>query len=629
MQRSPRLAACCLAVVLGAAALVVPLTRSLDDDERSEPAPATTGEAVADLQSAAEGTLDLTRDPETGSVDTLVTEPGATLDLEAREPEAAGTEFADRYGEALGATGSDLVTLGAVDRLAGGSAVRLQQEVGGVPVYGGQASLQLDESGDVESALSDLSARAATVDTHADLAAEEAREQALARVARDTGVPVHRLEGSAPARWIFDPEVVGAPEQGGARLAWRVEVTGPDVATTVLVDADQGGAFLAMDQDVHALQRSVCDRPAPDDRNCNGGPYARTEHGPPSGVGEVNQAFGYLGFAYLFFRDRFDRDSLDGAGLPLRATVRWCSATTCDYDNAFWHGTPGEEGIVLGSGFVTDDIVGHELTHGLVQYTAGLFTQYQSGAINESMADVFGELIDLTDGFDGAGGDVRWLMGEDRAAGHLRNLMDPTAKNHPDTMTSPLYRGDAGGMHANAGVGNRAAALMTDGGTVGSTTITGLGADKVAAIWYEALTAHLTSGSDYADLAHALPQACADLVGTLGMTLGDCAQVESAVGAVQMATDPPQAPAPEAPVCPDGIEPMDLFADDFEDPTSGRWTTSADGGWNWRYPPPDSQRYATSGDLNLWGPDTGQPHLANGTGNQDFGDARIAMTNSV
>jgi len=607
--------------------VVVPLARTLGDDRRQQPTP--TDDAVADLRAATAGTLDLTRDPRTGGIDTLATEPGAPLDLEAQDPAAASAEFADRYGDALGAPGTELVTLSTTDRLAGGTAVRLQQQVGDVPVYGGQASLQLDGAGDVVSALSDLSARAATVDTTADLAPATAREQALVTVARDSGVPADRLQGSEPERWIYDPQVLGAPEQGGARLAWRVEVTGPDVATTVLVDADQGGAFLVMDQDVHALQRFVCDQPAPEDRNCDGD-YAATELQPSTpDQGEAHKAFLAMGLAYLFFQDQFGRDSLDGAGLPLRATVNWCSATTCSYDNAFWHGTHGEEGIVLGTGFVTDDIVGHELTHGLVQYTAGLFPQYQSGAINESMADVFGELIDLTNPHDGAGGDARWLMGEDRAAGYLRNLLDPTAKNHPDRMTSPRYRGDANGMHANAGVGNRAAALMTDGGTVGSTTITGLGVDKVAAIYYETLTAHLTSASDYADLAHALPQACVGLVGTLGITVGDCAQVEAAVGAVEMATDPPQAPAPEAPVCPDGIAPMDLFADDFEDPESGNWTTSAEGGWNWRYPPPDTQRYATSGDLNLWGPDTGWPEGNPNTGGKHFGDARIRMTDPV
>ena len=130
----------------------------------------------------------------------------------------------------------------------------------------------------------------------------------------------------------------------------------------------------------------------------------------------------------------------------MRATVRYCSDAPARYDNAFWRGAPGEEGAVFGVGYVADDIVGHELTHGVVQYTAGLFTQYQSGAINESMADVFGELIDLTDGVgdDSAGGALADRRGP-AAAGYLRNMSDPTVKDHPDTMTSPLYRGDDDG----------------------------------------------------------------------------------------------------------------------------------------------------------------------------------------
>jgi Zn-dependent metalloprotease len=621
VQRSPRLALCCLAAVTGAAALAVPVVRALD---HAAPAPdrAATEDAVAELQDAAAGAVELTRDPRSGGVDALTTRPGAPLPVDDEE-------FVDRYGDALGAPGTDLVPLSTTDGLAGTSAVRLQQQVDGVPVFGGQTSVQLDASGRVSSALSDLSSTAVDVGTDPTVTPAEATDQALARVARDAGLSVGRLRAGPAERWIYDPAVVGADDPGGARLAWRVEVTGPELDTVVLVDAAVGGAFLAMDQDAHAIQRFVCDAAGADDRNCNGGPYARTELTGTSPVPEVNQAFVAAGFTYLFFQQRFGRDSLDGNGLSLRATVRYCGST-CPYENAFWHGTAGEEGIVLGAGYATDDIVGHELTHGLVQYTAGLFTQYQSGAINESMADVFGELIDLTDGVDGSGGNVRWLIGEDRAAGAIRNMADPTTKNHPGSMTSPLYRGDAGdsgGTHANAGVGNRVAALLTDGGTAGSTTISALGIDKVAAIYYQTLTTQLTSASDYADLAHALPQACTDLVGTLGITLGDCAQVEAAVGVVQMAVVPPQAPAPEAPVCPDGITPADLFTDDFENTASGKWTTDTAAGWHWSYPPPASQRYATSGDLNLWGPDTGTP--ASAPGGRNYGDASIRMTNAV
>ena len=105
-------------------------------------------------------------------------------------------------------------------------------------------------------------------------------------------------------------------------------------------------------------------------------------------------------------------------------------------------------------------------------------------------------------------------------------------------MTSASYFGgedDNGGVHTNSGVNNKAAFLMTDGGTFSGQTVTGIGIDKAARVYYEAQTRYLTSGSDYADLASALPQACADNVGgSEGITEADCTQVSRAVAAVAM-----------------------------------------------------------------------------------------------
>ncbi len=176
-------------------------------------------------------------------------------------------------------------------------------------------------------------------------------------------------------------------------------------------------------------------------------------------------------------------------------------------------------------------------------------------------------------------------------------------------MTSPHYTADtneqdAGGVHQNSGVNNKAAFLMTDGGTFNGRTVTALGIPKVSRIYYTALTTMLTSASDYADLASALQQACNNLVGSSGITTADCVEVTDAVAAVEMSTDPPAARASEAPVCGSGPVPVDLFFDDLEDTGSGNWTVQPD----WYYPqsgnPLDfDAMYATSGIQNLWGDD--------------------------
>ena len=190
-------------------------------------------------------------------------------------------------------------------------------------------------------------------------------------------------------------------------------------------------------------------------------------------------------------------------------------------------------------------------------------------------------------------------------------------------MTSGFYTADpneldSGGVHQNSGVNNKAAFLMTDGGTFNSHTVTGLGIPKVSRIYYEVQTGMLTSASDYADLGNALQQACTNLVGTSGITTVDCAQVAEAVAAVEMSTVPPTAPNPEAPVCPSGLVATDLFSDDVENSGSGKWTTQA----SWFYPQSPGffgdNKYATSGTQNIWGDD--RPTI---------GDYSITMNSSV
>ena len=205
-------------------------------------------------------------------------------------------------------------------------------------------------------------------------------------------------------------------------------------------------------------------------------------------------------------------------------------------------------------------------------------------------------------------------MGEDLPdGGAIRDMETPATFDQPDRMTSSIYTADpdeedGGGVHTNSGVNNKAAFLLTDGGTFNGRTVTGLGIAKVSRIYYEAQTALLTSASDYADLYSALQQACANLVGTAGITSGDCAEVTDAVSAVEMNVSPPDAPAPEATVCDNGAAPATQFLDTLENTGSGNWTAQA----GWFYPANSNPfgfdaEYATSGTENFWGPDLEVP----------------------
>jgi hypothetical protein len=165
--------------------------------------------------------------------------------------------------------------------------------------------------------------------------------------------------------------------------------------------------------------------------------------------------------------------------------------------------------------------------------------------------------------------------------------------------------GDNGGVHTNSGVNNRAASLLTDGGTFNGKTVTALGITKVAKIYYEAQANLLTSASDYQDLHSNLRQACTNLTGTSGITAADCAEVRDAVDATEMNLIPTAAPNPEAPVCNTGQTATDLFFDDLENPASGNWIRTG----NWFYPQNPNgiidATYATSGTTNIWGYDQG------------------------
>ena len=141
-----------------------------------------------------------------------------------------------------------------------------------------------------------------------------------------------------------------------------------------------------------------------------------------------------------------------------------------------------------------DDVVGHELTHAVTQRSSGLYYYYQSGAINESLSDVWGEFIDLTNGAGDDSSSERWRMGEDwDELGVIRNMAHPAEFGDPDRMTAPQYWTsslDNGGVHSNSGVNNRATALIVDGGAFNGHTVAGIGLNKASALYYRAQTQH-------------------------------------------------------------------------------------------------------------------------------------------
>ena len=162
------------------------------------------------------------------------------------------------------------------------------------------------------------------------------------------------------------------------------------------------------------------------------------EGGPASSVQDVNQIYEYFGdtsdtYATLGtdLTELIGVDYGDGLGKALRGTVRICVDGSCPFANAFWNG----EQMAFGEGVSTDDITGHELAHGVTQNTSGLAYLWEAGAINESLSDIFGEIVDLTNGSADDTPANRWLMGEGSSLGAIRSMSDPTQFDHPDKMT--------------------------------------------------------------------------------------------------------------------------------------------------------------------------------------------------
>jgi Zn-dependent metalloprotease len=201
---------------------------------------------------------------------------------------------------------------------------------------------------------------------------------------------------------------------------------------------------------------------------------------------------------WKFYYDLFSRNSVDNLGMTIQQYIHYDKK----YDNAFWDGRRmifGDgDGTIFGS-FTTDiDVIGHELTHGVTQYEANLDYHLQSGALNESISDVFGIMIKQRM----LNQDIKqsdWLIGENILLGDqyaLRSMKAPgTAyKNHPDLGNDPqpatmdgfvklpdTAAGDWGGVHYNSGIPNFAF-------YVAAFNMGGFAWEKAGKIWYTALT---------------------------------------------------------------------------------------------------------------------------------------------
>lgn len=575
-----------------------------------------------ELVQATSGKIKISRHARTGRIHFMGTDlqhpikNPQTLPSDAK-PEDASRAFLSEYGKLFGladhAKELKAIRTHAADR--GRSFVRFQQLYNGIPVLGAELSVQTDSNNNVISANGKVLSGIA-VDAVPVIDASTATGIAMNAVAKIYGADVSELVASDPELNIYNPAML-KPGLDFNTLVWRLEISSGKslpINELVLVNAHTGSIDLHFNQIMYAKNRRICDY---DNNPANTLPCTapvRTEGQAASAIQQVNNAYDRFGDAYDFYFNYHGRDGIDNAGMPIIAAVRFCTNTECPLDNAWWDTSKSQ--FAVGNGWdAADDMMAHEYTHGVTGNTSKLYYYYQSGAINESLSDLWGEFIDLANGRGNDSAGVRWLLGEDLPTGAIRSMSNPPAYNQPDKMSSPNYYCDPneidnGGVHFNSGVGNKAAYLLVDGGPFNGRTVTGLGITKVAKIYYEAQTSLLLSASDYSDLYNILQQACNNLIGTNGITAADCQEVQDAVDATEMNQQPANCSANEASLCPAGQVPNNLFFDNFEGGI-GNWTLGA----VWHRSA--NRIYATSGTWNLWGEDGNAAGLSSVSMNAD------------
>ncbi len=616
----------------------------------------------AELQTRATGDVTVASDAATGSLAMIRAAIGGDLYPGAPggvSPDAKMKAFLAEHGGQFGIhdPASQLKLRGIEKDQYGYSHVSYQQLHGTVPVLGAVLKGHVSPDGRL-TAVNGKFVPDIAVPLSATVSRPEATQSALAQVAEQQPAALKDvpLSVKSASLVVYRTNLTrGAP--GINHLAYQVEVAGgSNVREFVYVDALTGKLVDQISGINGVKQRRVHEGNI-------AAPPAWQEGDPRPAIQPAHEdEIAGAGQAYnLFYNLSGGTYRSWDANDATMITVNNDPTIVCP--NANWNGTSTN----YCSGTSADDVVVHEWTHAYTQETSGLIYSYQSGALNESYSDIFGETVDIINNRDMIGGttpvtgnngprsqddtvcstftselptadeSVRWLIGEDAFAftplppvgdAAIRDMWRPRCAGgnfflgNPGHGSSNLYHcaaSDAGGVHSNSSINNRAYALLVDGDTVelkdddtpfaNPVTVTGIGITKAAHIFWRANSVYNGPASNFSDNADSLLMACQDLVGVnltrlvtnaengsgmLGanddtidpspelsgevVTAADCGQVANAIAAVEMRLDvtkqcgftPPLDPAP-APMC-GGATVRRQFAVDWESGVPAGWT---------------------------------------------------------
>lgn len=431
--------------------------------------------------------------------------------------------------------------------------VRLQQEVDGVPVFGSVVVGNVAKDGTLKAVVND----AINVKGKPGLAKKATLSEKKAIKLYQKAIKASEFEVAPKA------ELVIYPVKDDAVYAYKVTSTvlaGKEPSRwTYFIDANSGKVLNKFDQLAHATGTDVLGRSVTFNTTLSAGKYYLQDTTRGKGIytydaknrtslpgtlwADADNVFNatydraavsaHVNAAktYDFYKNTYGRNSYDNAGARLNSTVHYSTS----YNNAFWDGTKMVYGDGDGSTFTylsgALDVVAHELTHAVTEYSAGLVYQNESGAINEAISDIMGTVAEYS-----VGSNFDWLVGEDIytpgvSGDALRSMSNPAAYGDPDHY-SKRYTGtqDNGGVHTNSGIVNKAAYLLGNGGTHTGVTVTGVGVPKLGAIYYRALTVYLTPNSNFSSLRAAVVQSAKDLYGSTSAEATAAAKSFDAVG---------------------------------------------------------------------------------------------------
>ncbi|NJN84946.1 MAG: DNRLRE domain-containing protein, partial [Caldilineaceae bacterium] len=437
--------------------------------------------------------------------------------------------------------------------------LRFRQLVDGVPVEGGELVIHLADDSVV--GLNGFYMPDMVPLGAAGLDASVAEQLGRAH-AGDGGTTL----GSPQLRYVTE-QMLNPAGDPRSRLAWLVSASGADGWYYDLIDAHSGRLLATLPQQTTlfdlAIRRTFG---ATETTNCSSplrtGTVWYTEDGRVQGAApdpDADAGFNAVRDTYNFWSSArgIQRDSYDGRGSLINMYVGVRTA----WQNAQWWCNQMENA----TGTVTRDIVAHEWGHGVMNFTVAPTYQRESGALNESIADIFGYAVDNDD----------WTIGEGSVLGTLRNMQNPAQFSHPDHFSGfqsfsamiacTAAANDNCGVHSNSGIHNKAAHLLIEGGQHNGVNVLAMGRDKTLALYYNILRRSLiNSNSGFLDTRNALISAIQlSRLPSIDLQLGwsyndnDICSIRNAYAAV-------------------GVGAGDANCDGFEDDGDAEWWADAD-----------------------------------------------------